>query len=275
MEAAALPPSAEALPADDALPANPFGAVTDGDLEYFVDWSIEHSTGEHDAAPRPTALGALASQEALDVTAAVPPPRVLHPGLHAAVGIALLASLCALALWQRPRAAPATPVAVAPTPPPAPAVAAPAPAVAAPAPTTAPPPAAEEAQVELAIATRPNGALVSVDGKPAGSAPLRVQVAPGPHQVVVTRARYEKLVTEVAAPGRVDLPLARPTATLAVTSSSGGAEVRVRGASSGKTPFRAELAAYKSYEVQVSSGGKTWKKKIYLKPPLSELHASL
>ena len=51
--------------------------------------------------------------------------------------------------------------------------------------------------------------------------------------------------------------------------------MRVRGTPHGKTPVKLELAAFKSYDVVLSVGGKVWKKKIYLKPPQTELHADI
>jgi hypothetical protein len=93
--------------------------------------------------------------------------------------------------------------------------------------------------------------------------------------VRASHERYADAIRTVDAPGEVALKLERPRATLEVESSPAGAEVKVRGKRSGQTPLHLELAAFKSYEIEVVQSGKTWKKKIYLKPPSATLVATL
>jgi outer membrane protein assembly factor BamB len=51
----------------------------------------------------------------------------------------------------------------------------------------------------LVVETKPEGVAVLVDGKEAGKSPLRVQVAPGKHRVLVNEPRFEPVEREVEA----------------------------------------------------------------------------
>jgi hypothetical protein len=65
------------------------------------------------------------------------------------------------------------------------------------------------------------------------------------------------------------------TATLRIRSLPPGAEVNVKGEPHGVTPVDVELPPNHRYDVVVSVPGKpAWKKRINLKPPLTEVTAS-
>jgi len=130
---------------------------------------------------------------------------------------------------------------------------------------------------ELAIKTNPSGASVSIDGEAQeGKTPLTVTLTAGTHEVSIVRERYATVTQSVDVPGKVDLVLKRPTATLHVDSEPAGGEVIVGGKPRGKTPVDVTLDAFQHYDVQVMLlGTKPWHKKVSLKPPQTDVTAKL
>ena len=240
-------------------PANPFSDVSDGAIEYFVEWSLEQSIG-----PR-----ALPQAQFSDVPMALPgesgtfdvfdPPtrrqRMIQLGVVFAAG--LLVGGVVVALFKRAPVAPPAPIAAVAEPPAAEPPAKPAPA---------------EADAELAVTTRPAGASVSIDGTAAGTTPLTTHLSPGKHEIVVTKERYTAVTTSTDAPGTLTLDLRRPTATLRVTSTPPAADVVIAGEHRGKTPVDVKLPGFESYDVRV---GKAWRKKIYLGHSQNHVEAAL
>src|SRR5262249_22055487 len=178
-------------------PANPFSDVSDGAIEYFVEWSLEQSIGPR-ALPQaqfsgvPMVLpGKSGSFDVLNPSTSR--QRLIQLGAVFAAG--LLVGGLVVGLLKR--AAP-------PPPAPRPAVQPPA----APATGAADKPADDDG--ELAITTHPPGASVSIDGTAAGTTPLSTKVAPGKHEIVVTKERYSAITTSTEAPGKLALDLRRP-----------------------------------------------------------------
>ncbi|HXU68610.1 MAG TPA: PEGA domain-containing protein [Polyangia bacterium] len=249
--------------------------VSDGGAEYVVEWSVQ------EAAPEPGT--SLAASLLAGVVAPLPAwlRRAPVPQLAAAVLVSLVVMFVARArsvphaataiAAAAHAAAPApTTVATAPT------AVATAPTAAAPQPAARPVPARAPATVSLEIATRPPGAAVSLDGTPVGVAPLALEIAAGPHQVSLSKARYAPVASTVAAPGKLDIALERPRGTLVVESTPSAADVLVQGRRQGKTPLRLDVAAFQRYDVQVAfAGGKTWRQKVYLKGPRTSVQARL
>jgi len=254
-------------------PANPFSDVSDGAIEYFVEWSLEQSIGPR-ALPQarfsdvPMALpgqsGRFAAFDPLS-----PSRRWLHVGAVFAAG-ALVGGVIVGVARHAPRPAPA-PLAAAVAAPPAPAMS----AAATPPPPAAPgEPAAGES--ELAITTRPPGASVTVDGSARGTTPFTTHVAAGKHDVVVTKERYAAITTTTSAPGRLALELRRPPATLRVTSTPPAAEVIIAGERRGKTPVDVRLPGFESYDVRVAlAGARPWHKTVYLSHAQNRVDAAL
>ena len=90
------------------------------------------------------------------------------------------------------------------------------------------------------------------------------------------RERYATVTQSVDVPGKIDLVLKRPTATLHVDSEPAGGEVIVGGKPRGKTPVDVTLDAFQHYDVQVMLlGTKPWHKKVSLKPPQTDVTAKL
>jgi hypothetical protein len=110
-----------------------------------------------------------------------------------------------------------------------------------------------------------------VDDETRGHTPLTIELAAGAHQLDLARPRYAPVHLEARAPGRVVVPLERPTATLRVTSTPPGAEVRWRNHSLGRTPLELPTAAYETYALEIERDGHTRHRHVYLKPPQSEV----
>ncbi len=79
---------------------------------------------------------------------------------------------------------------------------------------------------------------------------------------------------ELPPPPSLNTKRSMKSATLRVKSSPPGGEVSVKGESKGPAPVEVELSPNHRYEVQVVwPGGKVWKKRINLKPPVTEIIA--
>jgi hypothetical protein len=126
------------------------------------------------------------------------------------------------------------------------------------------------------ILSHPPGAAITVDGEARGKTPLILQLATGQHQVELSRERYATVTQTVEAPGKLDVSLHRPTATLHVDSDPPGGDVAVEGKPRGKAPVDVTLEAFHHYEVQVTLlGTRPFKKRVVLKPPQVEVNAKL
>jgi len=171
-------------------------------------------------------------------------------------------------------ARPAAAAPVAPPPPPPPTTAPMAPVAAEP-PKAATAPVLKEGEklVPLAVAAEP-GASVFLDGQRVGRTPIVLKVLRGAHTVELQRPRYQTVHLDVDAPGRTSAHLERPRATLHVTSNLPDAEVFVDGEAVGRAPVSAEVAGYERCVVEVRVGPRLWKKKLYVKPPLTDLAAT-
>ena len=258
-------------------PANPFSDVSDGAIEYFVEWSIEQSIGPR-ALPQarfsdvPMALpGESDSREPLSRRR-----RLAQVGAIFATGVVVGGFAVAMALrrpWSpplasmEPQAAAATKLA-APTPP--------APATDEP---VAPPPSAKPGAIggaELVVTTRPPGASVTIDGAAAGATPLATHVAAGRHEIALAKERYATTTTTTAAPGKLAFDLRRPPATLHITSTPAAADVTVAGERRGKTPIDIRLPGFESYDVRVAlAGARPWRKTVYLAHASNRVDAAL
>ncbi|HWE26366.1 MAG TPA: PEGA domain-containing protein [Polyangia bacterium] len=277
---APIPGAPPPLPPTGTVPANPFSEISDGAIEYFVEWSLEQST-----APKPKVAEAQFANVTMATPRAAKRRSMRGPLLGGmAIGIFLGLPLGGAIVWFG-RSLPA-PVIVEkmpePTTPPAIAsqdlalarVEAPADLAASVAAVADKP--AKVQPGELSIVTRPAGAAVSVDGEPHGKTPLVVTLPAGTHEIAVARERYATVTQPVDVPGKLDLTLKRPIATLHVDSEPAGGEVIVEGKPRGKTPVDVTLDAFHHYDVQVMLlGTKPWHKRVSLKPPQTDVTAKL
>jgi hypothetical protein len=94
---------------------------------------------------------------------------------------------------------------------------------------------------QLRIATKPDGAMVSVNGTMENPTPVTVQnVKPGQHLIVAVKPGYREarrsVVVEQGKTVYVEIPLEPLTGLLLVHSVPPGAEIQIDGADRGKTP---------------------------------------
>ncbi|MDB4965075.1 MAG: pkn1 [Myxococcales bacterium] len=254
------------------VPANPFSEVSDNAIEYFVEWSFEQSIGPR-ATPQaqfsdvPMALPGKNAHPLLD-PAARRIVLLVGGGLFAA-GL-LFGGVTVAMLRHTPRARSSAATPTAPV-----AAAAPLASPSPPAPAATPsPPAVRNA--ELIVRTRPPRAAVTIDGEPAGLSPLTTHLTPGEHAISVGKDRYATASSTVEAPGKLDVDLRRPPATLHVTSTPPAADVVIAGQRRGRTPLDVKLAGFESYDVRVVlAGTKPWRKTVYLGRAMNRVDAVL
>ena len=126
------------------------------------------------------------------------------------------------------------------------------------------------------VTSKPPGAAVTIDGQEKGKTPLTLMVPAGAHEVAVAKERYATVTQSVTTPGKLDVALKRPTATLHVDSDPAGGDVVVEGKPRGKTPVDVTLEAFHHYDVSVTLlGTKPWHKRVSLKPPQVDVTAKL
>jgi hypothetical protein len=316
---AMLPGGPPPTPPTGTVPANPFSEISDGAIEYFVEWSMEQST-----APKPKVASAHFANVAMATPRAERRRSARGPLLAGmAVGVFLGVPIGGAIVWyglpppapviveKMPEAsppptlalgdlavtaakAPAADLAVAPAhvtasrPPIADLATHPTEIAAKPVEPAAKPvePAAKPVEAatkpakakkaELVISSRPPGATVTVDGEAQGKTPVTLTVSAGAHEVSVAKERYATVTQSIEAPGKLDVPLKRPSATLHVDSEPPGGEVIVEGKPRGKTPVDVTLDAFHHYDVQVMLlGTKPWHKRVNLKPPQTDVSAKL
>jgi hypothetical protein len=254
------PPEAVASAAPE-VPANPFSDVSDGAIDYFVEWSLEQSIGQR----------ADQSASFANVPMALPTsqPHALSSARQASsrqttlilLAIALSAPSGGVVGWTlRSLRAHKQAVVAAPPPPPV-----------APEPPAVAPPLAP-----LTISTRPPGAALEVDGHAAGVSPLTLQLQPGTHTIQINKERYQPVNWSGEVPGNVDVALKRPEAVLHVQSTPRGAEVLVNGRKAGITPIDVKLPGFEHYPVVIRAPGRQpWQKTVYLQPPSAQISATL
>ncbi len=279
--------------ADGNLPANPFMGVSDGALEYFVEWSFEQSVGPHQerAATFSDVSMNLAAKTGAQtaIRATAPDPEVVpdRPRSRAASGILLAALGVSVGIgvgggavyFLISRRAPPTPIlapvvvappVAAPVPEPEPDRPVPPPRV------RAPEPAPVAVLETLRVDSRPPGASLTIDGAPAGRTPQILHLSAGPHQLDLQRERYEPVHRSAEAPGNLTISLRRPASRLHISSTPPAAQVTIGGVARGRTPVDVKLPGFESYKVEVAlSGQKPWQRSIYLRSTDSDLSASL
>jgi PEGA domain len=262
------------LPPPGTVPANPFSQVSDNAIEYFVEWSLESNVGPHKESTANFSNVMMALPDSRDDhTGEVARPRALPRWAWGAMGSVFVAGIAigvTVGLSHKPPELPPRVVVV-----PAPAAEPPPPPPAEP----PPPPPVAAPQLEpamLSVRSRPPGAVVLVDGKRVGVTPLQVPSARGRHQLTLSHERYTQSVVSAEAPGSVDVPLQRPTATLVVSANVPSAAVVVSGGHRGAAPLRISVRAFERYNIEVSArGASPWRRTVYVRTPSTEIHANL
>ncbi len=113
---------------------------------------------------------------------------------------------------------------------------------------------------DVFISSIPQGAAVSVDGKPAGNTPLTVELPEGNYQVQISAEGFKTWQTRLAVvpnqPQSIkDVQLQPADGTLALQTSPSGANVTIGQKFVGKTPLNVKLPANARHEIQISKAG--------------------
>ncbi len=113
---------------------------------------------------------------------------------------------------------------------------------------------------DVTIGSMPEGAEVSVDGKPVGETPLKLQLLPGTYSVEVSANRYKTWRTQLAVkanqPEALDnIKLLPADGILALSTRPPGASVTAGGEYAGKTPLKIPLAPKTTHFVRISKAG--------------------
>lgn len=131
----------------------------------------------------------------------------------------------------------------------------------------------QPATLDLSGDAASQGAEVVVDGEVKGQLPVKVQVPPGRHQIVVRKPgfvsweKWAEVTENQAATFEVALKAQeKPKGALLVSSTPTGADVRVNGAPKGKAPQLVENLDPGNYEVDLTlEGHKAFRQTVQVK----------
>jgi hypothetical protein len=123
-----------------------------------------------------------------------------------------------------------------------------------------PPEAAPTEPCTIVVASRPSGAAVHFDGKPAGRTPLTIPTSCKKHRVTLSRAGFESDLRWVAPSAKkptasVEIALRRPRHALTVSTKPGGATVFVDGKRAGVTPVTVDVPGFVPSTVKIIKPG--------------------
>ena len=143
---------------------------------------------------------------------------------------------------------------------------------------------------DIFISSIPEGAIVSVDGKPAGKTPLKMELPEGNYRLEIKADGFKTWQTPLAVklnqPQDIaDIQLQPADGTLALETTPPGANVTIGQKFVGKTPLKLPLSANTQHEIRISkagyekvtrsvqvSTGKLKKLTVDLKPLLGVIH---
>ena len=143
---------------------------------------------------------------------------------------------------------------------------------------------------DIFISSIPEGAAVSVDGKPAGNTPLKIELPEGNYLMQINATGFKTWQTRLAvqlnkAQNITDIRLQPADGTLALQTTPSGANVTIGQKFVGKTPLNVPVAANIPHEIRISkagyekvtrqvqvSTGKLKKLTVALKPVLGVIH---
>ena len=113
---------------------------------------------------------------------------------------------------------------------------------------------------DIFISSVPEGAAVSVDGKPAGQTPLTIELPEGNYRLEINAAGFKTWQTQLAVglnqPQKItDIRLQPDDGTLALQTNPPGANVTIGQKFAGKTPLEVRLSANTPHEIRISKAG--------------------
>jgi formylglycine-generating enzyme required for sulfatase activity len=113
---------------------------------------------------------------------------------------------------------------------------------------------------DIDISSVPEGAAVSVDGKPAGRTPLTIELPEGNYRLEISAAGFKtwkrRLAVGLNQPQKItDIRLQPDDGTLALETKPPGANVTIGQKFFGKTPLKVQLSANTPHEIRISKAG--------------------
>ena len=113
---------------------------------------------------------------------------------------------------------------------------------------------------DVSISSVPQGATVSVDGKPAGKTPVTVELPEGHYTLQISADGFKPWQTRLAVvpnqPQSIkDIQLQPADGTLALQTTPSGANVTIDQKFVGKTPLKVSVQADIRHEIQISKAG--------------------
>ncbi|MBW2479586.1 MAG: PEGA domain-containing protein, partial [Deltaproteobacteria bacterium] len=113
---------------------------------------------------------------------------------------------------------------------------------------------------DVFISSIPEGAAVSVGGKPAGNTPLKIELPEGNHRLQISAEGFKTWETQLGVkpnqPQSIkDIRLQPADGTLALQTQPSGANITVDEKFVGKTPLKIKLSANTEHEIRISKAG--------------------
>jgi formylglycine-generating enzyme required for sulfatase activity len=113
---------------------------------------------------------------------------------------------------------------------------------------------------DVFISTIPEGATVSVGGKPAGNTPLKIELPEGSHQLQISAEGFKTWQTQLAVkpnqPQTIeDIRLQPADGILALQTRPSDANITVNEKFVGKTPLEIKLPANSEHQIRISKAG--------------------
>lgn len=113
---------------------------------------------------------------------------------------------------------------------------------------------------DIVISSIPEGAAVTVDGKPAGNTPLKIELPEGNYLLQINAAGFKTWQTRLAVKlnqrqDLTDIRLQPADGTLALQTNPPGANVTIGQKFVGKTPLKIPLPAATRHEIRISKAG--------------------
>jgi hypothetical protein len=113
---------------------------------------------------------------------------------------------------------------------------------------------------DVFISSIPEGAVVSIDGKPAGNTPLKIELQEGNYRLQISAGGFKTWQTQLAVgpnqPQSIkDIRLQAADGTLALQTQPSGANVTIDQKFIGKTPLKVQLSANTPHEIRISKAG--------------------
>jgi len=113
---------------------------------------------------------------------------------------------------------------------------------------------------DVFISSIPQGAVVSIGGKPAGNTPLKIKLPEGNHRLQISAEGFKTWQTQLTVkPNQpqslTDIQLQAADGTLALQTRPAGANITIDEKFVGQTPLTVKLSANTEHEVRISKAG--------------------